>query len=138
MTCGEDRGCAPALVDRTDLAVPIGHASRVPAAFNLQIESATAPGAVVVGRPGVSKHVCAQIRDAGADLEPIEQQTDRVACQCLSMPVPEERRILALVTEPYVCDVVVELLHELDRDCDLARVYGLADSGSDGNQGRKA
>jgi hypothetical protein len=37
-----------------------------------------------VRRPGVAKHVRAEIVDAGAHLEPVEQLADRVAGECLT------------------------------------------------------
>ena len=76
----------------------------------------------------------AQVRDARADLEPIEEPPNSGSGQRVAVAVCEDRCVVVLPALAHVEDVVVELLDDLDRQRDFAGVNGLAGGRADAQE----
>ncbi len=68
-------------------------------------------------RGDIARRTCraSSVVDAGAHLEPIEELADRVAGECLTRAISEERRVLIALALADVVDVRVQLLRGLSR-----------------------
>src|SRR4051812_12262620 len=98
--CGVRRRCLASFGQRPDLAIPLDHPARGPAALDLEVELAPRAGTVVVGGPRVPEHVRAQVTDARADLQTVEEPPDRVTRQLVPTAAREQRSVILRLATP--------------------------------------
>ena len=81
--------------------------------------------------PRMTEHVGAEVTDAGAGLEALEELADRVAGEGASVAVGEQRIVRLRRADAVIVDVRIERLQGLDRDGDVAGMDRLARDGAD-------